>query len=90
MFKHPILSYDRFKHEDKRGYDIISLDKKNERNLNDIRVKNKETSWEHIVNNVDGKNFINILEEKDPNLSIIKNLKFLFSYLDIILIELFR
>jgi len=54
MFKHPILSYERYKHEDIRGYDIISLDKKNERNLNDIRIKDKETSWQKIVNNVDG------------------------------------
>jgi len=55
MRKHPILSYDRYKHEDNRGYDIISLDNQNEKNLNAVRIKDKESSWQKIVKNVDGK-----------------------------------
>lgn len=54
MRKHPILSYERYKHQDVRGYDIISLDNQNERNLNSIRIKDKESSWQKIVKNVDG------------------------------------
>lgn len=56
LYKNPVLSYERYKHQDARGYDIISLDNKNERNLNDIRIKDKESSWQKIVNNVEGKN----------------------------------
>lgn len=54
MRKNPVLSYERYKHQDVRGYDIISLDKGNEENLNDVRIKDKETSWQKIVKNVDG------------------------------------
>lgn len=54
IHKHPILSYERYKHEDARGYDIINLDKKVERDFNEVRLKDKETSWQKIVNNLDG------------------------------------
>jgi len=54
MHKNPILSYERYKHQDVRGYDIISLDNRNDQNLNDVRVKDKESTWQKIVKNVDG------------------------------------
>ncbi len=52
--KHPTLSYNRYKYEDLRGYDIISLDNRNERNLENVQIKDKETSWQKIVKNVGG------------------------------------
>jgi hypothetical protein len=57
MYKSPILSYNRYKYEDARGYDIFSNEKKNNRNLADLRIKDKENHWEKLVNNVEG-NFI--------------------------------
>ncbi len=59
LHKNPLLSYERYKHQDVRGYDIINLDNRNERNLNDVRIKDKESSWQKIVKNVDGSFIIN-------------------------------
>lgn len=74
MHKHPVLSYERYKHQDVRGYDIISLDNRNAQNLNDVRIKDQETSWQKIVRNVDGNLFLfnfliifNFLEKNKNN-----------------------
>jgi hypothetical protein len=54
IFKHPILSYNRYKNEDERGYNIISVEKQNNQNLDGLRIKHKDTNWEKIVENVVG------------------------------------
>jgi len=62
MYKHPILSYNRYKYEDKRGHDIFSNENQPNRNLDNIRIKHKENEWEKLGNNVEGiffKNFLN-------------------------------
>lgn len=55
MFKSPIISYNRYKYEDKRGHDIFSNEEKPNRNLDDIRIKHKENEWEILRKNVEGK-----------------------------------
>jgi len=72
IHKHPILSYERYKHEDARGYDIINLDKKNERDFNEVRLKDKETSWQKIVNNLDG--IITLYNFQQKKAKLISNL----------------
>ena len=54
MYKSPILSYNRYKYEDARGHDILSNEKKNNRNLDDVRIKHKHNNWEKLANNVQG------------------------------------
>lgn len=55
MNPHPRLSYNRYKYEDRRGYDILSLDKIKDRDYTGLNIKDKETSWQQLVNNVEGK-----------------------------------
>lgn len=52
--ENPKLSYNRFKHQDNRGYDIINMDNLQENPKNRVYTKDKETTWEKIVNNVEG------------------------------------
>ena len=55
MYKHPILSYNRYKNEDARGYDIISVENQKKQNLDNVRIKHRDSTWDKIVENVDGK-----------------------------------
>ncbi len=54
MYKHPILSYNRYKYEDARAYNIFSNEKQNKRNLDDIRIKHRENPYEQLANDVKG------------------------------------
>ena len=54
MYKNPILSYNRYKNEDARGYNIISVEKQNKQNLEGVRIKHKDSNWDKIVQNVVG------------------------------------
>lgn len=55
MFKNPILSYNRYKNIDDRGYNIISIENQEKTNLEGMRIKHKDTGWDTIKENADGK-----------------------------------
>lgn len=57
LYKHPILSYNRYKYEDQRGHNLFSNEQQENRNLADIRIKHKDNHWEQLAKNVEGKFF---------------------------------